>query len=176
MTDDIASEPTAAATGDSAPQVRVLAQYVKDLSFENPDSPNALRGGLAAPNIDLSIDVQARKAAEDAYEVDLYIKAEAKRDNTVVFIGELRYGGLFQFVNVPDEQLEPLLLIECPRTLFPFARRIMADVTRDGGFPPLFIDPIDFLALYRQQRAGQQGGEAAPAESGDGESSGESSS
>ncbi len=171
MTDDIASEPAATPAGDAAPQVRVLAQYVKDLSFENPDSPNSLRGGLAAPNIDLSIDVQARKSAEDAYEVDLYIKAEAKRDGKVVFIGELKYGGLFQFVNIPAESLEPLLLIECPRTLFPFARRIMADITRDGGFPPLFIDPIDFASLYTQQRAQQKPAEAAaaPAEANGGE-------
>ncbi len=171
MTDDIATEPAAAPAGDAAPQIRVLAQYVRDLSFENPDAPNTLRGGLAAPNIDLSIDVQARKAAEDAYEVDLYIKAEAKRDGKVVFIGELKYGGLFQFVNIPAESIEPLLLIECPRMLFPFSRRIMADVSRDGGFPPLFIDPIDFASLYAQQRGKAAAGDAktpAPAADGDG--------
>ncbi len=155
--------PTAAAEGADAPQMRVLAQYVKDLSFENPDAPNSMRAGLAAPAIDLGIDVQARRAEDQSFEVDLNIEAKAERDGKVVFLAELKYAGLFQLIGIPNEQIEPLVLIECPRILFPFARRVLADVTRDGGFPPLFVDPIDFAALYRNQRGiGEGAGASAP--------------
>lgn len=167
MTDENAAAPapTPGAPDGAAPQIRVLAQYIKDLSFENPDAPNSLQGGQAAPNIELGIDVQARRSeAQDAFEVSLNIEAKATREQDVSFICELTFGGLFQFVAIPPEQLEPLLLVECPRMLFPFARRIVADATRDGGFPPLFIDPIDFAALYRQQLDKRQatGDAAAP--------------
>lgn len=138
-------------TPPPAPQLRILAQYVKDLSFENPSAPDSLRNGQA-PGIDLTIDVQARTISEDTFEVVLNITANAKRDNgEVVFISELSYGGLFQLANIAESDREPFLLIECPRLLFPFARRVVADTTRDGGFPPLMIDPVDFAGLYRQQ-------------------------
>jgi preprotein translocase subunit SecB len=145
-----------------APQLRILAQYVKDLSFENPGSPDSLRGGQKSPNIDLGIDVQARTAAPDTYEVIININARAVRESDeVVFITELAYGGLFQMSNISDADREPFLLIECPRLLFPYARRILADASRDGGFPPLMLDPVDFANLYRQQlnkRAAAVGG------------------
>ena len=133
------------------PQLRILAQYVKDLSFENPGAPESLRNAQA-PGIDLSIDVQARTVGDGAFEVVLNITANAAReDGDVVFITELAYCGLFQLANVADSDREPFLLIECPRLLFPFARRVLADATRDGGFPPLMLDPVDFAGLYRQQ-------------------------
>lgn len=143
-----APAPTAAA----APQIRVIAQYIKDLSFENPDPLSALRAGQPAPAIELAIDVQARRTQNDAYEVDLNIQVKAQREKTVAFLCELKYTGLFQFMNMPAEAVEPLLLVEAPRMLFPFARRIVADATRDGGFPPLYIDPIDFMGLYQKQK------------------------
>ncbi len=167
MTDDAPVAPPA----ETAPAVRVLAQYVKDLSFENPDAPMSLRAGQDAPKIDLGIDVQARRMDDGAFEVTLNIEAKAMRGETVGFITEMSYAGLFALVNIPADKIEPVLLIECPRMIFPFARRTLADVTRDGGFPPLYIDPIDFAQLFDQQIAQRQaeGGEApaptAPAES-----------
>ncbi|WP_417481250.1 protein-export chaperone SecB [Maricaulis sp.] len=138
-------------TPPQPPQLRILAQYVKDLSFENPGAPETLRNAQA-PAIDLAIDVQARSLGEGTFEVVLNINAKAARENNdVVFITELAYGGLFQLANIADADREPFLLIECPRLLFPFARRILADATRDGGFPPLMLDPVDFASLYRQQ-------------------------
>ena len=169
MADENASSPPpqpagdAAAAADAGPQIRILAQYVKDLSFENPDPLGALRGGQPAPKIDLGIDVQAKRAPNsDAYEIDLNCNVRAERENGVAFLCELTYSGLFQFVNVPAEAIEPLLLVEAPRMLFPFARRIVAEATRDGGFPPLYIDPIDFFALYQKQRAQSNGGAEQP--------------
>lgn len=135
------------------PQLRVLAQYVKDLSFENPGAPDTLRPGQATPAIDLGIDVQARAVGEDTYEVVLTVNAKASREETVVFIAELAYAGLFQLANVQDAEREPFLLIECPRLIFPFARRVLGDTTRDGNFPPLMLDPVDFAGLYRAQLA-----------------------
>ncbi|XBQ17200.1 MAG: protein-export chaperone SecB [Oceanicaulis sp.] len=137
------------------PSIRVMGQYVKDLSFENPNAPESLRGG-GQPAIDLSVDVRARSLGEDTYEVELLMAAKASREDKPVFIAELTYGGLFQIQNVDDRAREAFLLIECPRIIFPFARRILADATRDGGFPPLMLEPVDFAALYRQQLARQQ--------------------
>lgn len=144
------------------PHLRVLAQYVKDLSFENPTAASGVRAGDTAPAIDMGIDVNARPLQDsDSYEVDLRIGAKAMRGEDVMFITELVYSGVFQFVNVPQEDVEPLLLIECPRLLFPFSRRMLAEVTREGGYPPLLIDPIDFAALYRAQLRDRQGGAGA---------------
>ncbi|KCZ91776.1 protein-export protein SecB [Hyphomonas johnsonii MHS-2] len=129
--------------------MRVLGQYVKDLSFENPGHPPV----QTQPNIDLGIDVGATPHADGngLYEVSLKLSAKATADQTVLFISELDYAGLFQLQNVAEDQLEPMLLIECPRLLFPFARRIIAEITREGGFPPLLIDPVDFVQLYQAQ-------------------------
>ena len=136
-----------------APHLRVLAQYVKDLSFENPTASTSARGGESAPAIEMGIDVNARPLGGEgeSYEVDLRIGAKATRGDDVMFITELVYSGVFQFVNVAKEDIEPLLLIECPRLLFPFSRRMLAEVTREGGYPPLLVDPIDFAQLYRAQ-------------------------
>jgi preprotein translocase subunit SecB len=140
------------------PSIRVMGQYVKDLSFENPGAPDSLRQGTQ-PQIDLSVDVRARNVGDDMVEVELILSAKAGRDDTAMFIAELTYAGLFQIQNLDDRAREPFLLIECPRIIFPFARRILADATRDGGFPPLMLEPVDFAALYRRQLAQGQGGE-----------------
>jgi len=142
------------------PMIRVLAQYVKDLSFENPGLFAAQQGNTA-PEIELGIDVRVEPGppAEKIFAVELKLSARAKRQDAVVFIVELVYAGVVQLQDAKQEDAEPMLLIECPRLLFPFARRIIADVTREGGHPPLMIDPIDFVGLYRQQR--QRAEEAA---------------
>ena len=126
-------------------------QYVKDLSFENPRAPQVFANNQSAPQVQVNVDVGARQMAENVYEITLVLNAEAKSGEDVVFMVELTYAGLFTVPAIPQEQLRPLLLIECPRLLFPFARAIVADATRDGGFPPLMINPIDFAALYRRQ-------------------------
>jgi preprotein translocase subunit SecB len=135
-----------------APSLRVLAQYVKDFSFENPNAPASLREG-PQPKIDLQLDVNARAMDEKGvFEVDLKINAKSERDGQVQFIIELVYSGLFGFANIPEEAIEPLLLAECPRLLFPFARQLIATTSQAGGYPPLMLDPMDFGALYASQR------------------------
>jgi preprotein translocase subunit SecB len=143
------------------PMIRVLAQYIKDLSFENPGLFAGQNAG-AAPEIELGIDVRVEPgpAQEKIFAVELKLSARAKRQETVVFIVELVYAGVVQLQDASPQDAEPMLLIECPRLLFPFARRIIADITREGGHPPLMIDPIDFVGLYRQQQ--QQRAAAEP--------------
>ena len=139
------------------PQLRVLTQYIKDLSFENPNSPRLLGGLDTAPAIEVQINVNVQRMSESDYEVVLAIKAEAKVKEEVMFLVELQYAGLFRLTGIPADNLEAVLLIECPRQIFPFARRIVADATRDGGFPPLMVDPIDFVGLYQQRKSQTQG-------------------
>ena len=139
----------------NAPHIAVNAQYVKDLSFENPNAPQSLLAGGEAPKIEVSVDVQARALGENRYEVELRITASATRQGVRAFVAEVQYAGLFTLLNFDNDTLRAICLIECPRLLFPFARRIIADVTRDGGFPPLMLEPIDFVALYRSQLAAQ---------------------
>lgn len=127
-------------------RVQIIGQYVKDLSFENPGAPLTL---TARPQIDLGVDLQARRFDADRFEVELKLRVSAKAEDKTVFLLELVYGGLFLIQGAPEELLQPILLIEGPHLLFPFARRIVADVIRDGGMPPLMIEPIDFAALYR---------------------------
>jgi preprotein translocase subunit SecB len=137
------------------PNLRVLAQFTRDLSFENPLAPDSLRAG-AQPAIDLGVEMNARGRQDGLYEVDLKLSATAARDDKVVFQVELLYGGLFEVTGVPQEHIEPVLLIECPRYLFPFARRIIADATAEGGFPPFMLEPIDFGAVYAAQQLERQ--------------------
>jgi preprotein translocase subunit SecB len=132
------------------PPLVVNAQYVKDLSFEVPGAP-VIYGEMQGqnPNIPIHVDINANQLHDDTYEVVLHLKVEARlAENKPVFIVELAYGGIFT-LNVAPEHVQPMLLIECPRLLFPFARNIIADMTRDGGFPPLMIQPIDFMQLFR---------------------------
>jgi preprotein translocase subunit SecB len=133
--------------------IHVLGQYIKDLSFENPGAPKSLRPNNQAPKLDVNVNVNARPQSETDFEIELKLEAKATRGEETLFIAEVTYAGLFQIRNVPQERMHPILLIECPRLLFPFARQIVADATRHGGFPPLLIDPVDFAALYRQRVA-----------------------
>ena len=152
---------------EARPQLGIQTQYVKDLSFENPSGANRSAEAERSPQITVNVQVEARRLSETEFEVILQITANAQHEGKPVFLVELSYTGLFTFIGIPQDAMQPALLIECPRLLFPFARRIVADVTRDGGFPPLLLAPIDFMALYRngQQRAAQaQGAEAVGAE------------
>lgn len=154
---------TNGAQGDVAPSLNALAQYTKDFSFENPNAPRSLSPQSQSPQISIQVNVNARQLAEADFEVDLTLEGEAKVGEEVLFHFELTYGGVFRVKNIPQEQMHPVIMIECPRLLFPFARQMVAEAVRNGGFPPLYIDPIDFVALYRQkaQEAGQ-GGQPAP--------------
>ena len=151
------ADPTAGgtATPDGQPMMLVNAQYVKDLSFENPNAPQSL-SQQSEPNVQIAIDVNANQVAEKAFEVTLTLRAEGTAGDTALFIVEIVYAGIFSIGEVPEEYLAPLVYIEAPRQLFPFARAIIADAVRDGGFPPLLIQPIDFVALYRQRAAQAQ--------------------
>ena len=128
-------------------------QYTKDLSFEVPGAPEVFATLREQPRVDLQLDVQARPIQDggNVFEVSLQIRADAQAEGKSCFIAELVYCGIFT-ITVPQEQLEPVLLVECPRLLFPFARNILADVTRDGGFPPVMLSPIDFVALWQSRR------------------------
>ena len=145
---------------DGQPQVAILAQYVKDLSFENPGAPATLQME-AQPRIEINVNVQAKTVGEDVYEVELKIDATAKIQDgeQVAFAIQLVYAGLFGLKNIPQDQLEPFMVVEAPRLLFPFARRVVADASRDGGFPPLMLEPIDFGGLYMAQRGQLAGGQ-----------------
>lgn len=136
-----------------SPGIHVLGQYIKDLSFENPGAPETLRASDQPPKLDVNVNVNARPRSETEFEIELKIEAKAARGDVTLFIVEVAYAGLFQIRNVPREHIQPVLLIECPRLLFPFTRQIVADATRQGGYPPLMIDPVDFAALYRQRMA-----------------------
>ena len=137
---------------DTAPAVGLISQYVKDLSFENPNAP-AIFQQQQGPAIDVQFDIQANRVADEVHEVTLKIEVRAEGDGVTAFIAELSYAGLFGLRNVPDDAVQPFLLGEGPRLLFPFARRVIADAIRDGGFPPLLLEPIDFNTLYHQQAA-----------------------
>jgi preprotein translocase subunit SecB len=144
-------------------QLLVLAQYVKDLSFENPNAPRSLSQGTQ-PQINITVNVHIQPMTATDVEVQLRLEGKADTAGTVLFNVELVFAGVFRLQNVPQENVQPLLMIECPRLLFPFAREIMANAVRNGGFPPLLLDPIDFVALYQQRAAQlQQTPPAAPA-------------
>ena len=150
-------------SGAARPQMTISGQYLKDLSFESPNVPASLVAGLAMPTIDVNVDVQAKPMGDGRFEVVLRITANASRDSGPVFVAEVLYAGLFAFQNMNQEALHAACLIECPRLLFPYARRVVSDITRDGGFPPLLLDPIDFADLYRQHREKAQATQQAAA-------------
>ena len=149
-----------AGNANAAPQIRINAQYIKDLSFENPNAPGVLANPPQDTGLNVNVNVEAGRMDGSTYEVTTKFDIRASSGDKTVFIIELAYAGVFTLTNVPDEHHEAACLIECPRLVFPFARRIIADLTRDGGFMPLMLDPIDFMRLYQQNRANQQ---AAPA-------------
>jgi preprotein translocase subunit SecB len=137
------------------PQIGVLAQYVKDFSFENPNAPRSMTPSGQQPSINIQVNVDAAPMSGSDFEVTLRLEGKAEAQNMLLFSFELVFAGAFRIQNVPPESLQPVVLIECPRLLFPFAREIVATAVRNGGFAPLLLDPIDFVSLYRQRMAVQ---------------------
>jgi preprotein translocase subunit SecB len=148
--------PQPGAPQTPVPQIGVLMQYVKDFSFENPNAPRALTPSAQQPSIKINIGVEAAPLAENDIEVTLRLDGKAEVQGFVLFGFELLYAGVFRILNVPPESLQPMVMIECPRLLFPFAREIVATATRNGGFPPLMLEPVDFVSLYRDRMAAAQ--------------------
>ncbi|MFC3226064.1 protein-export chaperone SecB [Marinibaculum pumilum] len=162
MSNAAAQDPSA----PEAPSISVSGQYVKDFSFENPNAPESLASDAPQPQIEVNVDVQARGFRNNMYEVVLRIHGHCRQAENTAFVVELDYAGLFVLRNFEQGHLEQACLIECPRLLFPFARTIIANTTRDGGFPPLLLDPIDFNQLYQRSRATQAGAGQAAADQG----------
>ena len=163
MTDVSDTQPPAT-NGEEAPQpaIRVVRQFLRDVSFENPRAPESLVGDTA-PQIEMGVELNARGRDDGLFDVELKLMATAKRGEETAFHVEVVNAGLFQVMNAPQEVIEQILLIECPRYLFPFSRRLISDLTAEGGFPPLQLDPIDFGAVYasrQQQLAGEPVGQA----------------
>jgi preprotein translocase subunit SecB len=144
----------------SQPSMRILGQYLKDFSFENPNAPLSLGPQTKQPDINISVNVNARNLGPADFEVELHLDAKASSDGKVIFAAEILYAGMFRMENFPANLLHPAVLIECPRMLFPFARAILADATRNGGFPPLMLDPIDFAGMYQKRMQAQPAGQA----------------
>jgi preprotein translocase subunit SecB len=151
-------DPSAAAAPapGALPSMRVLGQYLKDLSFENPNAPQSLGNQQGQPDINVAVNVNARNMAPTDFEVELHLDAKATVKDKVIFAAEVLYAGVFRLENFPQNVLHPAVLIECPRMLFPFARQVLADATRNGGFPPLMLDPIDFAVMYQKRMAAQK--------------------
>jgi preprotein translocase subunit SecB len=143
------------------PQIGVLAQYVKDLSFENPNAPRSMAPSSQQPAINIQINVDASPMTDTDVEVTLRLEGKAESQGMLLFGFELVFCGVFRIQNVPADSMQAVILIECPRLLFPFAREIIANVTRNGGFPPLLLEPIDFVSLYRQRLAAAQAPQGA---------------
>ncbi|MBD8905572.1 protein-export chaperone SecB [Methylorubrum zatmanii] len=163
MADTAAPNGNGAQTEDLAPAINALAQYAKDFSFENPNAPRSLQPQEGGPQINIQVNVNAQQIAEADFEVELTLEGDAKIQSDVLFAFELKYAGIFRMRNIPQDQIHPAVMIECPRLLFPFARQIVAEAVRNGGFPPLYIDPIDFVGLYRQKMMeAQAAGQGAP--------------
>jgi len=170
MSQSTPAQPPQTGAAQGQPPLVINIQYIKDLSFEVPGAPQVYSTLRAAPRVDINLDVQARRVQEgqNTFEVTLAIRAEAHEANTNggnppgqrLFLAELSYSGVFTLNNVPENTVEPVLLVECPRILFPFARNILSDVTRDGGFPPVLLQPIDFLSLWQARRQQAAGGAA----------------
>jgi preprotein translocase subunit SecB len=144
------------------PQIGIITQYVKDFSFENPHAPRSLAPTTTQPNINIQINVDAAPMSETDFEVSLRLEGKAEAQDLVLYSFELVFGGVFRIINVPAESLQPFVMIECPRLLFPFAREIIATAVRNGGFQPLLLNPIDFADLFRQRMASMQGSAPAP--------------
>jgi preprotein translocase subunit SecB len=146
-----------AGSAEANPRFSILAQYTKDLSFENPNAPRTLGPQQIAPNLSVQINVNARQLAANDFEVSLMLEGGAGEGSETMFKFELNYAGVFRVENFPPEQVQPVVMIEGPRMLFPFARQIIADAVRGGSYPPLYLDPIDFHALYLQRLAAAGG-------------------
>lgn len=159
MTDSPANPAGNAHPAPGQPPIVINTQYVKDLSFEVPNAPEIFRQPADGQEIPIGIEVQTRHLETNVYEVVLHMRVEAKGHNKQIFLLEIAYGALCT-INVPEQHLQPVLLVEVPRLLFPFVRAMIADLTRDGGFPPLMVTPIDFADLYRQRIAQMQAQQA----------------
>jgi len=161
------NQGAAAPQPGNPPSMNMVGQYIRDLSFENPGAPGSILAGGGNPAFNVSISVGVKKQSEEIYAVELTLNAKANRAEQVLFNVELIYGGVFRLANIPEAQLSGLLMIECPRLIFPFARQVLASVTQQGGFPPLMMEPVDFAAIYRQNlaklAAQQQAAGVAPA-------------
>jgi preprotein translocase subunit SecB len=149
-------ETPAAAPPQQQAQFRVLAQYIKDFSFENPNAPRSISQQTKQPAITIQINVNPKQLSPTEFEVELKLDGKAEIDGSTLFAFELTYGGVFLIQDIPQDSVGPLVMIECPRLLFPFAREIIASAILGGGFPPLLLDPIDFVALYQQKLAQAQ--------------------
>jgi preprotein translocase subunit SecB len=158
--DGIKDKPMAETNGNGSgqgapdqgqPSLHALVQFTKDFSFENPNAPRSLGPQEKAPNISIQVNVNAKQLAENDFEVNILLEGSAGQDSDTLFKFELDYAGVFRLTNIPPDNMHPVVMIECPRLLFPFARQIIAEAIRGGGFPPLYIDPIDFAALYQSR-------------------------
>ncbi len=165
----MADETMANANAANAPSFNLIGQYIRDMSFENPGAPGSIMQGGPNPNFNVGINVGVKKQSDDIYAVEITLNAKAEREKNVLFNVELVYGGVFRLKNIPENQVAPLLLVECPRLIFPFARQVLATITQQGGFPPLMMEPVDFNAIYLQnlkslqaQQAAQQNGDGTP--------------
>lgn len=148
----------------NAPMFTVMVQYTKDFSFENPNAPQSLMQPQAQPQIGIQINVNPRQLSATDYEVELKLDGKAEHDGNILFAFDLNYAGVFRLVNIPQENLGPLLMIECPRLLFPYAREIISNAIANGGFPPLLLNPVDFVGLYQQKLAEMQAVQQQPAQ------------
>jgi len=153
--------PAPGAVPNAVPQLNVVAQYIKDFSFENPNAPQSLTV-TTQPQIGIQINVAVKPLSDTDVEVALKLEGKAESNNTLMFRFDLEFAGIFRIQNVPPESMNAMVLIECPRLLFPFAREVIATTVRNGGFPPLLLDPVDFVAIYRQKMAEMQAAGAVP--------------
>jgi preprotein translocase subunit SecB len=160
---DSTNQGNGSGDGSNEPQFAALAQYIKDLSVENPSSPQVFQWQVQ-PSLDVQFNLNAEKVADDVHEVTIKIEVTARSENGIHFVVDLTYGGLFGVRNMPDEAIPAIVLVEAPRLIFPFARQIIADAVTNTGFPPLLLEPIDFASAYMaqleaaQQQQEQQGG------------------
>ncbi len=146
-------QPQLQPTDQQAPSLSVLGQYVKDFSFENPNAPRSLQPNQDKPQLNIQINVGVQQLAATDFEVTLKLDGKAEAQGMVLFAFDLTFAGVFRLQNMPQEHIQPLVMIECPRLLFPFAREIVGTAVRNGGFPPLLLDPVDFVSLYQQRLA-----------------------
>lgn len=172
MADQDPINPNNGSGSDSAPEIAVLTQYVKDLSVESPNSPAVFQWQVQ-PQVDVQFSINVNNVSDEVHEVILKVNVSARSDNGVHFVIELSYAGLIGLRNLPEDAVGPFLLIEAPRMLFPFVRQIVADSVQHTGFPPLLLEPIDFNAVYLQQLHAMQEGEQANGASGGAEPSAE---
>lgn len=163
---DGGGDPAPATPENNGPSLSIIAQYSKDFSFENPNAPQSLMQQQQQPQIGIQINVNPRQISNTDYEVELKLEGKAEHTGNVLFAFDLNYAGVFRLMNIPQENLGPLLMVECPRLLFPFAREIISSAISNGGFPPLMLHPIDFVGLYQRRLAEMQAAQPAATQAG----------